>query len=103
MIFKNQHINFLHWIIVINFQLDMGPTPFQRHFEHIIAEAPVHDEGEPNEYYSSTFMPSLVKYFLPHAPLWSALMLGECTITNVSISAISSCLFVINTAYIWDI
>ncbi len=38
----------------------MGPTPFQRHFEHIIAEAPVHDEGEPNEYYSATFMPSLL-------------------------------------------
>ncbi|KAL1250775.1 hypothetical protein QQF64_018571 [Cirrhinus molitorella] len=58
-------------------ELDMGPTPFQRHFEHVIAEAPVHDEGEPNEYYSATFMPSLVKYFLPHAPLWSALMLGD--------------------------
>ncbi|CAM4598291.1 unnamed protein product [Leuciscus chuanchicus] len=55
----------------------MGPKPFQRHFEHIIAEAPVHDEGEPNEYHSATFMPSLVKYFLPQAPLWSALMLGH--------------------------
>ncbi|KAF4114423.1 hypothetical protein G5714_004646 [Onychostoma macrolepis] len=40
-------------------EFDMGPTPFQRHFEHIIAEAPVHDEGEPNEYHCATFMPSL--------------------------------------------
>lgn len=37
--------------------------------------------------HSTTFMPSLVKYLLPHAPLWSALMLGECTMINVSISA----------------
>ncbi|XP_056623672.1 uncharacterized protein LOC130436759 [Triplophysa dalaica] len=58
-------------------ELDMGETPFQRHFENIIAEAPVHDEGGANEYHSTTFMPNLVKYFLPHAPLWSALMLGD--------------------------
>lgn len=68
----------------------MGPTPFQRHFELLIAEAPVHDKGEQNEYHSATFMPSLVKYFLPHAPLWSSLMLGECTVINVLISAIST-------------
>lgn len=57
----------------------MGPTPFQRHFEDIIADAPVQDKGEPNEYYSPTFMPNLVKLFLPQAHLWSALMLGNCT------------------------
>ncbi|CAM4566181.1 unnamed protein product [Leuciscus chuanchicus] len=72
------------------YSLDMGPKPFQRHFEHIIAEAPVHDEGEPNEYHSATFMPSLVKYFLPQAPLWSALMLdgsgSMCHITKGNIS-----------------
>ncbi|KAL1268523.1 hypothetical protein QQF64_033886 [Cirrhinus molitorella] len=58
-------------------EVNIGPTTFQSHFEEIVANAPVDEKGEPNEYYSRTFMPNLVKYFLPQAPLWSGLMLGD--------------------------
>ncbi|RXN32919.1 hypothetical protein ROHU_004440 [Labeo rohita] len=60
-----------------DFQVKVGPTPFHTHFEEIMANAPVCENGEPNEYHSPTFMPSLLKYFLPQAPLWSGLMLGD--------------------------
>ncbi|RXN11049.1 hypothetical protein ROHU_010709 [Labeo rohita] len=62
---------------VNDFQVKVGPTPFHTHFEEIMANAPVCENGEPNEYHSPTFMPSLLKYFLPQAPLWSGLMLGD--------------------------
>lgn len=45
-----------------------------------MANAPVCENGETNEYHSPTFMPSLLKYFLPQAPLWSGLMLGKWTL-----------------------
>lgn len=64
-------------IYVFILQITTGPTTFQSHFEEIVANAPVDEKGEPNEYYSRTFMPNLVKYFLPQAPLWSGLMLGK--------------------------
>jgi len=57
--------------------MTMGPTTFQSHFEEIVENAPVDEKGEPNEYHSPTFMPNLVKYFLPQAVLWSGLMLGK--------------------------
>lgn len=61
-------------------QVKVGPTPFHTHFEEIMANAPVCENGETNEYHSPTFMPSLLKYFLPQAPLWSGLMLGKWTL-----------------------
>ncbi len=63
--------------VSVNFADHIGPTTFQSHFEEIVANAPVDEKGEPNEYYSSTSMPNLVKYFLTQAPLWSGLMLGK--------------------------
>ena len=59
------------------FQNDVGPTPFQRHFDKVIHNAVLDQNGEPNVYFCPTFVPSIERYFLPHAALWSSLMLGE--------------------------
>ncbi|XP_039679701.1 uncharacterized protein LOC120573877 isoform X2 [Perca fluviatilis] len=60
-----------------DFEINLGHTTFHTHFAEIVANAPVDVKGEPNEYHSPTFMPNLVKYFLPQAVLWSGLMLGD--------------------------
>ncbi|KAG9281931.1 hypothetical protein AMEX_G509, partial [Astyanax mexicanus] len=52
-------------------------TPFRRHFRTVIESAPLDLEGPPNEYYSKTFINSLATNFLPHAALWTSMMLGD--------------------------
>lgn len=63
-------------------QNDVGSTPLQRHFQHISSNASLDVDTDPNPYYSPTFIPALAKYFLPHAALWSGMMLGM-KISNV--------------------
>lgn len=60
----------------IDFQNDMEMTPLQTQFQNFIDTAPLDLHGEGNKYHAPTFIFSLAKYFLPHATLWSGLMLG---------------------------
>lgn len=55
----------------------MGTTPLESHFQQVIERAPLDLDGEDNNYHAPTFIARLAKYFLPHATLWSGLMLGR--------------------------
>nr|XP_055052042.1 uncharacterized protein LOC129437773 isoform X2 [Misgurnus anguillicaudatus] len=52
-------------------------TPFHRHFIEVIDTAPLDKKGDPKVYFSETFISSLAAYFLPHAGLWTSMMLGD--------------------------
>ncbi|XP_073719390.1 uncharacterized protein [Misgurnus anguillicaudatus] len=52
-------------------------TPFHRHFSEVIDTAPLDKKGDPKVYFSETFISSLAAYFLPHAGLWTSMMLGD--------------------------
>ncbi|KAF3832177.1 hypothetical protein F7725_025842 [Dissostichus mawsoni] len=54
---------------------DIGPTPFKQHFEDLITQTVIEKSGDDNMYFCPTFIPSLLKYFLPLAGLWSGLLL----------------------------
>ncbi|KAI4824300.1 hypothetical protein KUCAC02_012823 [Chaenocephalus aceratus] len=56
---------------------DIGPTPFKQHFEDLITQTVIEKSGDDNIYFCPTFIPSLLKYFLPLAGLWSGLLLGD--------------------------
>ncbi|XP_034071055.1 uncharacterized protein LOC117545407 [Gymnodraco acuticeps] len=56
---------------------DIGPTPFKQHFEDLITQTVIEKSGDDNMYFCPTFIPSLLKYFLPLAGLWSGLLLGD--------------------------
>ncbi|XP_073705879.1 uncharacterized protein [Garra rufa] len=56
---------------------DVGNIPIMEHFRTTINSAPLDLDGDPNIYYTPEFIGSLAKYFLPHAVLWSGLMLGD--------------------------
>ncbi|KAI4799875.1 hypothetical protein KUCAC02_016414 [Chaenocephalus aceratus] len=56
---------------------DTGPTPFKQHFEDLITQTVIEKSGDDNMYFCPTFIPSLLKYFLPLAGLWSGLLLGD--------------------------
>lgn len=64
-------------MINIAFQHDVGTTPLMNHFQGIINGALLDLDGECNIYYAPAFISSLAKYFLPHATLWSGIMLGR--------------------------
>ncbi|XP_057198393.1 uncharacterized protein LOC130559383 isoform X2 [Triplophysa rosa] len=55
----------------------ISQTPFHRHFMEVIGTAPLNKKGDPNVYYTETFISSLAAYFLPHAALWTSMMLGD--------------------------
>lgn len=55
----------------------MGTTALERHFQQVIERAPLDLNGEENNYHAPAFIARLAKYFLPHATLWSGLMLGR--------------------------
>ncbi|XP_036066996.1 uncharacterized protein LOC118598438 [Oryzias melastigma] len=59
-----------------DYRNDVGPTPFQQHFEVIIERADLDKKGENNVYFCPTFIPTLLKYFLPQVALWSGILLG---------------------------
>ncbi|KAA0722255.1 hypothetical protein E1301_Tti014479 [Triplophysa tibetana] len=52
-------------------------TPFHRHFMEVIGTAPLNKQGDPNVYYTETFISSMAAYFLSHAALWTSMMLGD--------------------------
>ncbi|KAA0718446.1 hypothetical protein E1301_Tti019296 [Triplophysa tibetana] len=52
-------------------------TPFHRHFMEVIGTAPLNKQGDPNLYYTETFISSLAAHFLSHAALWTSMMLGD--------------------------
>ena len=58
------------------FQCDVTATPIQNHFQQKIDRAPLDHDGEENNYHAPNFIARLAQYFLPHAALWSGLMLG---------------------------
>ncbi|XP_049324594.1 uncharacterized protein LOC125784832 isoform X1 [Astyanax mexicanus] len=64
-------------IVAVDFEDITFQTPFRRHFRTVIESAPLDLEGPPNEYYSKTFINSLATNFLPHAALWTSMMLGD--------------------------
>ena len=47
-----------------------------QHFEKVIETEECDQEGDSNIYFCPTFIPTLMKYFLPQAALWSGLLLG---------------------------
>lgn len=57
------------------FQTDIGHSSLKQHFE-VIASAPLDVTGPPNVYHAPAFISSISKYFLPHATLWSGMLLG---------------------------
>ncbi|KAM8725208.1 uncharacterized protein AB9X84_002076 [Acanthopagrus schlegelii] len=57
--------------------VESSATPFDDHFKKVIQQAPLDTQGEPNDYYCSTFIPKLLKHFLPQSVLWSGLLLGD--------------------------
>ncbi|XP_059190873.1 uncharacterized protein LOC131973047 [Centropristis striata] len=59
------------------YENDVGPTPFQQHFEEVIGRENLDQEGDENTYFSPTFIPTLMRYFLPQAALWCGLLLGD--------------------------
>lgn len=59
------------------FQHDVGTTQIMDHFRTTINSAPLDLDGDSNTYYTPTFISRLAKYFLPHAILWSGMMLGR--------------------------
>ncbi|KAJ4926173.1 hypothetical protein JOQ06_008356 [Pogonophryne albipinna] len=56
---------------------DIGPTTFKQHFEDLITQTVIEKSADDNMYFCPTFIPSLLKYFLPLAGLWSGLLLGD--------------------------
>ncbi|XP_056599420.1 uncharacterized protein LOC130417719 isoform X2 [Triplophysa dalaica] len=52
-------------------------TPFHKHFMKVIGTAPLNKQGDPNVYYTETFISSLAAHFLSHAALWTSMMLGD--------------------------
>nr|XP_043882388.1 uncharacterized protein LOC122769683 isoform X2 [Solea senegalensis] len=61
----------------LDFENDIGPTRFLQHFEEVIKREDLDQEGDENNYYCPTFIPTLMRYFLPQAALWSKLLLGD--------------------------
>ncbi len=61
----------LYKIENISFQNDVGTTALESHFQQVIERAPLALAHAP------AFIARLAKYFLPHATLWSGLMLGR--------------------------
>ncbi|KAK9535814.1 hypothetical protein VZT92_008171 [Zoarces viviparus] len=59
-------------IIAEDYKHDVGTTPIHKHFNGIID-----DQGEANICHPPKFISNLAKYFLPHALLWSGVMLGD--------------------------
>ncbi|KAM8748584.1 uncharacterized protein AB9X84_013707 [Acanthopagrus schlegelii] len=57
--------------------VESSATPFDDHFKKVIQQAPLDTQGEPNDYCCSTFIPKLLKHFLPQSVLWSGLLLGD--------------------------
>ncbi|KAF4110743.1 hypothetical protein G5714_007774 [Onychostoma macrolepis] len=47
------------------------------HFRTTMKSAPLDLNGDSNTYCTPTFISCLTKYFLPHAVLWSGMMLGD--------------------------
>ncbi|XP_077103147.1 uncharacterized protein LOC143754414 [Siphateles boraxobius] len=64
-------------IIAEEYKHDVGTTPLMTHFWGTINGALLDLNGKFNIYYAPTFISSLAKYFLPHATLWSGMMLGD--------------------------
>lgn len=64
-------------IIAEDFQHDVPTTPLTRHFQEIIGSAVLDLDGQGNIFYAPAFISSLAKYALPHATLWSGMMLGD--------------------------
>ncbi|CAL9685061.1 unnamed protein product [Knipowitschia caucasica] len=60
-----------------NFETDVGPTSFSKHFKATIDCAPLDDIGNVNAYYAPDLITSLELYWLPQAPLWSGMLLGD--------------------------
>ncbi|KAA0724026.1 hypothetical protein E1301_Tti019927 [Triplophysa tibetana] len=60
-----------------DYKNDVGTTPLESHFQQVIERAPLDHDGEENNYHAPTFIARLAKHFLPHATLWSGLMLGD--------------------------
>ncbi|KAL3967174.1 hypothetical protein ACER0C_030796 [Sarotherodon galilaeus] len=52
-------------------------SSLKQHFAEVIASAHLDVTGPPNVYYAPAFISSISKYFLPHATLWSGMLLGD--------------------------
>ncbi|XP_024121040.1 uncharacterized protein LOC112142033 isoform X2 [Oryzias melastigma] len=56
---------------------DIFLEPFHVHFQNIIQNAPLDQEGEANVYHCPDYMAKLLRHFLPYAALWSGMLLGN--------------------------
>ncbi|XP_025755690.1 uncharacterized protein LOC109194499 [Oreochromis niloticus] len=52
-------------------------SSLKQHFAEVIASAHLDVTGPPNVYHAPAFISSISKYFLPHATLWSGMLLGD--------------------------
>lgn len=64
-------------IIAEDYKYDVGTTQIMDHFRTTMKSAPLDLNGDSNTYYTPTLISRLTKYFLPHAVLWSGMMLGN--------------------------
>ncbi|XP_026012681.1 uncharacterized protein LOC113015007 isoform X3 [Astatotilapia calliptera] len=64
-------------IIPEDYKTDIVHSSLKKHFVEVIASAHLDVTGPLNVYYAPAFISSISKYFLPHATLWSGMLLGD--------------------------
>ncbi|KAF7211627.1 transcript variant X2 [Nothobranchius furzeri] len=64
-------------IIPEDYKTAIVHSSVKQHFAEVIASAHLDVTGPPNVYHAPAFISSLSKYFLPHATLWSGMLLGD--------------------------
>ncbi|CAI5668374.1 unnamed protein product [Oreochromis niloticus] len=64
-------------IIPEDYKTAIVHSSLKQHFAEVIASAPLDVTGPPNVYHAPAFISSISKYFLPHATLWSGMLLGD--------------------------
>lgn len=85
------------------FQTDIGRSSLKQHFAEVIASAPLDVTGPMNVYHAPAFISSISKYFLPHATLWSGMLLGmSCFGESTLICSYSSALLIKNSVFLQE-
>ncbi|XP_026041873.1 uncharacterized protein LOC113032941 [Astatotilapia calliptera] len=64
-------------VIAEDYKTDVQNAPLKTHFQAIVDNATLDCEGERNIFHAPKFIAGLVNHLLPHATLWSSMMLGD--------------------------
>ncbi|XP_039465452.1 uncharacterized protein LOC120438914 [Oreochromis aureus] len=64
-------------VIAEDYKTDVQNAPLKTHFQEIVDNATLDCEGERNIFHAPKFVAGLVNHLLPHATLWSSMMLGD--------------------------